>query len=386
VAHRSRGDWAEAASYYRVCLSLHQQDNDSRYGLGKALAAVGDRAGAIEALRRYMADERDPSKAEFVQRARGELAALEASAASAAAVPSAEAAALRAEAARLQSGGRLEAAVGAWRRYLELSPGDALAHNDLGNALFALHRYDEAVVALQGATALDRRYAVAWFNLTNALRKAGLVSDAVRAGERFVELEPSDPDGWYALAQAREAAGDSRGAVNAYRDFVALERRPERRKFVDKAERALAALGRSTAASDLDDAAVDRDDVLPMGSVPHLAELRDPFDADAGTGDDLLNPFAPRRVTEPEPPRRGASDGDGEAVARAREYAAALAAYRRALAAHAERVSVRWEKAVTLVIAGRMREASATFDSIGLDDEALVAARRSIERLRGRPR
>ena len=56
VAHRSRQDWLDAAASYRVCIALHQQDNDARYGLGLALLALGDGPAAAEVLRRYVAD------------------------------------------------------------------------------------------------------------------------------------------------------------------------------------------------------------------------------------------------------------------------------------------------------------------------------------------
>jgi tetratricopeptide (TPR) repeat protein len=410
VAYKSRGEWAEAASYFRICVTLGQQVNDARYGLGRALAELGDRAGAIEALRRYVADERDPAKARFVEAARVELSRLEAVAREPAAAPVADEADIEAanqaanEADRLQAAGRFEEAVAAYRRAIAVAPDDARLRNELGASLFQLRRFSEAADAFQAAVDRDRGYAVAWFNLGNALRNAGRAAFAVSAGERFVELAPADPDGWFALAESHDASGDPKGALAAYQSYLALEKRPDRERLVARARNAVAALEARTAAADpyQSDAVMPFVEERPAGDARQrrFRDLRDPFGAldGPGGGDDLMNPFSagarrPRAMLDPfgeasATEARGRREGDDASAlsVRNRAHAAALSAYRRALAAHIERVTVRYEKGVALSLAGRAREAAAAFDAVPLDDAALADARQKLERLRDRGR
>ena len=398
VAHRSRQDWLDAAASYRVCIALHQQDNDARYGLGLALLALGDGPAAAEVLRRYVADEVDPAKARYVEQARRDLATLDSDGGGGRHV---EAPSLRFEAARQTAAGHHAEAATAWRRFLAYNPAEAAAYNELGAALHELRRYPEAVVALRTATTLDPAHTVAWFNLGRSLRRAGHKAESVHANERFVELSPDDPDGWYALAQAREAAGAEPGAViDAYQNFIAIEHRADRKKYVEHADKAVAALG-GTGARPEPRAAADRDDVLPPGpAISHLRDLRDPFEGGVQyvDSDDLINPFsvgARRSAAGAAGATAIAALGDNESPsaepaaaqeARVREYASALAGYRQALAAHVDRVSARYDRGVGLLVAGRLREASAAWDGIALDDEQLAAARRSIDRLRRKVR
>lgn len=374
VAYRSNGEHALAAACYRRCIELGAQVNDARYGLARALAADGDKRGAIEALSRYVNDERDPQKARYVETARAELAALRKELARAASPG-----ALRAEADKLKAAGRLEEAVASYRLAIEAEPDDALLRNELGTALFALKRYIEAAEAFAAATERDGTYAVAWFNLGSALRKAERHAEAVRAGMRYVELLPADPDGWYGLAQSRDAAGDDRGAADAYRRFLAIESRPSQQRYVTRAREALSSIESRQRAGAMGLKPIDRDDVLPMGAAGPR-DLRDPFDLDA-----TADPDAPGNALEPYAPTppSSAPGADGPTGgARTREYLAALGAYRRALAAQLERVTTRYEKGAALAVAGKGREAAAAWDAVTLEDAQVTAARRQIEKLR----
>ena len=384
LAHRNKGEWAEAAGYYRTCISLKSQVNDARFGLAKALVALGDRVAAIEELRHYIADEHDPLKERFVEAARVDLAALERQQAAAPATP-ATAASLRADADKLKAAGRLEDAAIGYRRAIEAAPSDALLRNELGTVLFALRRYVEAAEAFAAAAERDGTYAVAWFNLSSALRKAERPAEAVRAGMRYVALLPADPDGWYALGQARDLAHDDHGAADAYKRFIAIESRPAQQKYVEKAKAQLAQLESKQRAGAMGLKPMERDDILPMSDGAH-GDLRDPFDAGGARGVDADVESAGSIAVDASGRGGdgGARKGDAAGVARAREYLAALAAYRHALAAHADRVSARCEKGAALAVAGRIKEANAAWDAVPLEDEKLAAARRQLEKLRGK--
>jgi ribosomal protein L16/L10AE len=68
--------------------------------------------------------------------------------------------------------------------------------------------------------------------------------------------------------------------------------------------------------------------------------------------------------------------GNGDKL---RAYGAALAAYRRALARHAEEVTVHFERGV---VAANGATALRAWNNVPLDDSELEAARASVERIR----
>jgi hypothetical protein len=94
-----------------------------------------------------------------------------------------------------------------------------------------------------------------------------------------------------------------------------------------------------------------------------LRDLKDPFHR----GDEIVNPFesAPSASAE-----------------RLRQYGAALAAYRRALARHAEDVSLRFERGVASALAANQTSALKQWNTVPLEDAEVVAARQSVERIR----
>jgi tetratricopeptide (TPR) repeat protein len=69
----------EAATAYRKYMALKPDDPDPYYGLAQTLKGLGDIPGAIAAFRRYIEMEKRPDEQRWVEKARGELQALEAS-------------------------------------------------------------------------------------------------------------------------------------------------------------------------------------------------------------------------------------------------------------------------------------------------------------------
>lgn len=125
---------------------------------------------------------------------------------------------LGAAAARL---GRLELAVAAFRRAIELQPKQAGVHSNLGSVLQAQGRFDEALIACQDALRLNPEHAEAYNNLGNALQKLGRVSEAVAAYERALALRPQFAEASSNLSNALllegrldEAVGSCRRALS----------------------------------------------------------------------------------------------------------------------------------------------------------------------------
>lgn len=407
-AFRQKHEWADAADYYRRYIAMNPSRTDTYYGLGAALEGMGDKRGAIAAFDKYVALEKSPDKQRFVESAKAELAKMDPSRAPAEApvaaapapasgAPAESAASLRAEAEKLRSENKLADAAAAYKRAIAADRGNLDLYNDLGNVYFALKQYGDAANAFSDATRRDPGYALGWYNLAHALRKGDHPVAAADAYRQYIRLKPDDPDPYYGLGQTLKTMGDTQGAIIAFKKYIGMEKRPEEQKWVDKAAAELQALeaslpkaaapaahpsGKIEEKSTSDEAArrkldqeLKRDAVLPPSDDDmrlidpfangRLRDLKDPFHR-VGS-DEIVNPFESAPTASAE---------------RLRQYGAALAAYRRALARQAEEVSLRFERGVASALAANSSSALKQWNTVPLEDADVVAARQSVERIR----
>jgi tetratricopeptide (TPR) repeat protein len=407
-AYRQKKEWADAADYYRRYLAVNPSRTDTYFGLGAALEGLGDKKGAISAYEKYVALEKSPGKQRFIDEAKAELVKLDPARAPApvaaepavatAAVAGSDAASLRSQADALRAQSRWADAAAAYQRAIAVDKNNLDLYNDLGNCYFALKQYGDAAKAFSEATQRDPSYALGWYNLAHALRRADRPREAADAYKQYIKLKPDDPDPYYGLGQTLKALGDANGAIAAFQKYVSMERRPDEQKWVEKARAELQALeaaqapksaapsgkieekvaSEDAAARERLDRELRRDAVLPPSDddlrlMDPFAryEVRDPFKNDRDIrdpfrdGDEIIDPFA-----------RSASPAVPEKL---RAYGAALAAYRRALARHAEEVTVHFERGM---VAGNGANALRAWNNVPLDDSELEAARASVERIR----
>src|SRR5439155_22371253 len=120
--------------------------------LGAALEGLGDKKGAIAAYDKYVALEKSPAKAKFVEQAKAELAKLDPSRTPVAETPPVyipstssreegsslppsrgDAVALRAQADDLRKSNRMSEAAAAYKRAIEADRANLDLYNDLGN-------------------------------------------------------------------------------------------------------------------------------------------------------------------------------------------------------------------------------------------------------------
>ncbi len=92
-----------------------------------------------------------------------------------------------------------------YNRYLARRPNNAEALGNLGVALVALGRKDEALDAFRRAAAAAPTDPRAQTNLTLALLEAGLTRDALASAKRFVASNPADPGAKHLLGRALAA-------------------------------------------------------------------------------------------------------------------------------------------------------------------------------------
>ncbi len=86
---RKAGKLQRAADAYRVYLAEKPNDADAHYGLGETLEASGDPAGAAKAFDDYAANEKDPTRTSWVEKARARASSLRARASGGAAIAAA---------------------------------------------------------------------------------------------------------------------------------------------------------------------------------------------------------------------------------------------------------------------------------------------------------
>jgi CRISPR-associated protein Csy1 len=119
--------------------------------------------------------------------------------------------------------GNLAAAIADVEGALALNPRYARGYNELGILCADAREIDRAVAAFRRATELDPAYARAWNNLGNALREAGHVGDAEAAFARATVADPRYPLAWANLGVARRDLGRDDEAAAAFERAIALD-------------------------------------------------------------------------------------------------------------------------------------------------------------------
>lgn len=106
----------------------------------------------------------------------------------------------------LEGRSRAQAAV-AYRKALEIDPGHADAHLNLGCVLLDEGKAKAAVVEFHAALSSQPRNATASFNLGVALQDLGLDGAAIDAYEQSLRVDPALADAHYNLSKLHERAG-----------------------------------------------------------------------------------------------------------------------------------------------------------------------------------
>lgn len=142
--------------------------------------------------------------------------------------------------------GRYDDAAAHYGRALRLSPDFAEAHNNLGHALLDLGRLDAAVLSLRRAIELKPRYAEAHDNLGTALLELGRPDEAAASHHRALEIEAEFTEAHNNLGNALLELGGFHEALMSYRR--ALEINPHFAAAHNNLGNGLRALGELDAA------------------------------------------------------------------------------------------------------------------------------------------
>ncbi len=115
-------------------------------------------------------------------------------------------------------------AIAAYKKVLELEPGHAPAHINLGTLYYNRQDYRQAETHYRQAVEADPRYALAYFDLGNVLDETGRVEEAIRSYKTALLLAPTYADAHYNLALAYEKTQRPRQALQHWRAYVHLDR------------------------------------------------------------------------------------------------------------------------------------------------------------------
>jgi tetratricopeptide (TPR) repeat protein len=138
--------------------------------------------------------------------------------------------------------GRLQEAAEAYRRSLELKPGDANALSSLANMLHGQGREEEAFALYERAIASDPDNFAAYYNRAIVLQEMGQLRRAMRDYQQALALAPGSWTAWNNLGNAYVQLGRLEKGIDAYRQ--ALEANPSYAPALANQGDALRRLGR----------------------------------------------------------------------------------------------------------------------------------------------
>ena len=100
-----------------------------------------------------------------------------------------------------------------WTRAVACTPGNQIAHNNLGILLAGQGKLDEAIQHFERAVQLKPDYAKACYNLGTALARQGKLPEAIQQFERAVQLNPGYVQAHLGLSSALTTQGKLNEAV-----------------------------------------------------------------------------------------------------------------------------------------------------------------------------
>ncbi|WP_305783948.1 tetratricopeptide repeat protein [Symbioplanes lichenis] len=115
-------------------------------------------------------------------------------------------------------------AIEAYRRGIELCPGEPYLHNGLGNAYLQQHLWEPAEEQYREASRLDPHSAYPWHGLGNLWIQRNQPGRARKCHEKALELDSTFAPAWNGLGEALARLDQPEQAVQAHRKAIGLRR------------------------------------------------------------------------------------------------------------------------------------------------------------------
>ena len=123
----------------------------------------------------------------------------------------------------LSQTGKIQDAVIANQKVLEILPNDAEAHYNLGNTLKELGRLEEAEASYKKAIAIKPNFAEAHYNLGITLQELGRFEEAEMSYQKAIEIKPDYVEAHYNLGIILKELGRLEEAETSYKKAIALK-------------------------------------------------------------------------------------------------------------------------------------------------------------------
>lgn len=112
-----------------------------------------------------------------------------------------------------------------FRHAIAVTDNNAVAHDNLANALLDQNEIDQAISEYHQAIQIDPTYPEPYFNLGIAFGRKGETDDAISEFQAAIRLKPDNADAYYALGIAFTKKGRTDEAISQYRE--AIRRKPD---------------------------------------------------------------------------------------------------------------------------------------------------------------
>lgn len=251
LGHHQAGRLAEASACYQEVLRDNPVQPEALYFLGILSHQTGNQEEAIKLMRRAIAVVGDqPPLHEILGLALMSLGRYkDAELSLLRAVASGTAESLNNLGILRKKQARMEEAIAAFERAVQINPSFADALYNLGNAEWARNRAEKADEYWKRAVASNPAHADAWAALGQVSNSLCRHREAVEQLRRAVQLRPGDAQLQCDLAGAFEALREFAGAAECYRAALAID--PTRHETRHNLAHAMFELGRADEALDL---------------------------------------------------------------------------------------------------------------------------------------
>jgi tetratricopeptide (TPR) repeat protein len=122
----------------------------------------------------------------------------------------------------LGKAGRMQEAIKALTRAIQLNPDNSEPYVNLGAALASVSRLNEAARTLAQAVALDPENADALNNLGIVLKDIGRLDEAITVLSKAIQIQPDNAMAYFNLGRTFAKAGQNERAINALQQAIQI--------------------------------------------------------------------------------------------------------------------------------------------------------------------